>query len=523
MSGGGQISFEKPVLIEEQLRHLAEKLEANNTELAAIATETQTIQATLLAMSDEKKALDLEQQKLEVQQEWMEGQLNTKRSEFAFLEKEINLNRNDIATRANEGKMLQEQMQTAADSLIRIETEEQAMKARQQELEAAIQQQRDEENHVTPLLTEAKVTWATQASEIAGREREEERLKESIVALTQRLEQSRQELSVIDNRIAEQKYIQENETNRLQELYREQETKEQSVQTSLTERQLLMQQLEHNTTMLHNLRMQTEEMKQQIYRLQIDQRSHELQKQNMEKRLAEEFQLQLQDVKEECMKVDVQEEEIVRLRRRIESMGHVNLTAPEEYASLEERYNFLLTQQQDLLKAKDDLHQVMAKINQTTKENFKLTYDKVRENFRNLYLQLFEGGEADLVLTDENNLLECGVEIFAQPPGKKLQSIGLLSGGEKALTAISLLFAFFMVRPSPFCILDEVDAPLDEANVGRFVEIVKKFSDNTQFLVITHNKRTMEMANVLYGVTMEELGISKMISVRLNKELAEKA
>jgi chromosome segregation protein len=165
----------------------------------------------------------------------------------------------------------------------------------------------------------------------------------------------------------------------------------------------------------------------------------------------------------------------------------------------------------------------MAKINQTTKENFKLTYDKVRENFRNLYHQLFEGGEADLVLTDENNLLECGVEIFAQPPGKKLQSIGLLSGGEKALTAISLLFAFFMVRPSPFCILDEVDAPLDEANVGRFVEIVKKFSDNTQFLVITHNKRTMEMANVLYGVTMEELGISKMISVRLNKELAETA
>jgi len=201
-------------------------------------------------------------------------------------------------------------------------------------------------------------------------------------------------------------------------------------------------------------------------------------------------------------------------------MGSVNLAAPEEYTNIEERYNFLLTQQQDLLKARDDLKQVIVKINQTTLENFKKTFTLVRENFISIYQQLFEGGKADLILTDENNLLETGVDILAQPPGKKLQNIALLSGGEKALTAVALLFAFFMVKPSPFCILDEVDAPLDEANVGRFTNMVKSFSERTQFILITHSKRSMETADVLYGVTMEELGVSKIISVRMNKEAA---
>jgi chromosome segregation protein len=208
-------------------------------------------------------------------------------------------------------------------------------------------------------------------------------------------------------------------------------------------------------------------------------------------------------------------EELARVKRRLEGMGAVNLAAPEEHAQLEERYQFLLAQQADLLKAKDDLHQAIARINATTREQFKATFEQVRTHFRALYQTLFQGGESDLVLTDEHNLLETGIEIYAQPPGKKLQNIALLSGGEKALTAIAVLFAFFMVKPSPFCLLDEVDAPLDEANVGRFVRMVKDFAEKTQFIIITHNKRTMEMADVLYGVTMAQLGISSLISMKL--------
>jgi chromosome segregation protein len=231
--------------------------------------------------------------------------------------------------------------------------------------------------------------------------------------------------------------------------------------------------------------------------------------------LKETYQLSIDDARASHGEVAPDPEELARVKRRLEGMGAVNLAAPEEHAQLEERYQFLQAQQQDLLKAKDDLHQAIAKINATTREQFKTTFEAVRTNFRSLFQTLFQGGEADVVLTDEHNLLETGIEIFAQPPGKKLQNITLLSGGEKALTAIAVLFAFFMVKPSPFCLLDEVDAPLDEANVGRFIRMVKDFSEKTQFIIITHNKRTMELADILYGVTMAQLGVSSLISMKL--------
>jgi chromosome segregation protein len=205
-------------------------------------------------------------------------------------------------------------------------------------------------------------------------------------------------------------------------------------------------------------------------------------------------------------------------------MGAVNMTAPEEYDTLTARYNFINSQVEDLNKAKADLKSAVSKINETTRDNFKATFDKVKTHFKQIYSLLFNGGEAELILTMPDNLLETGVEILAHPPGKRLVSISQLSGGEKALTALALLFSFFCVNPSPFCVMDEADAPLDEANVERFVRLIREFSATTQFIVITHNKRTMEAADILYGVTMEELGVSKVISVDLKKAsaLAEK-
>lgn len=209
--------------------------------------------------------------------------------------------------------------------------------------------------------------------------------------------------------------------------------------------------------------------------------------------------------------------EIEKLKHRIETMGPVNLAAPEEYETLNERYKFLKSQEEDLIKSSEDLRQVISRIDGTTSANFRKTFTTVRNNFQKVFTQLFEGGEADLVLTNEADLLETGVDIVAQPPGKKLQNISLLSGGEKALCAIALLFAIFMVKPSPFCVLDEVDAPLDDANLQRFTMLLKEFVNKAQFIIVTHNKRTMEMSDVLYGITMEEFGISKLISVRFQK------
>ncbi len=208
-------------------------------------------------------------------------------------------------------------------------------------------------------------------------------------------------------------------------------------------------------------------------------------------------------------------ERVKMIRKRIENMGAVNMTAPEEYDALTERHKFLTDQIKDLEEAKKDLRSAIHKINVTTRDNFKYTFEQVKMHFKNIYQTLFRGGECDLVLTDPENLLETGIEIYAQPPGKKLLNVSSMSGGEKTLTALSLLFAFFTHNPAPFCIMDEADAALDEANVERFVNLIKEFSTTTQFIVVTHNKRTMESARRLYGITMEESGVSKVMSVNL--------
>lgn len=218
----------------------------------------------------------------------------------------------------------------------------------------------------------------------------------------------------------------------------------------------------------------------------------------------------------ESVNFDTLEDDIVALKKKVESLGTVNLLAIEEFKELQERYSFLIEQRDDLENARIALLEVIRKINRTTKQLFVDVFKQVQENFVHFYHILFGGGVAKLILVDEENPLESGVDIIVQPPGKKLQHVGLLSGGEKAMTAVALLFALFKVKPSPFCVLDEVDAPLDEANIDRFLNVVKEFSNNTQFIIVTHNRKTIAMAQTLFGVTMQEPGVSKLVSVRVS-------
>jgi chromosome segregation protein len=199
-------------------------------------------------------------------------------------------------------------------------------------------------------------------------------------------------------------------------------------------------------------------------------------------------------------------------------MGSVNLTAVDEYNRQKERYDLLVAQKEDLLKARDSLYNIIQRINRESRERLRETFGSVNASFQELFKRLFSGGHAELVMVGDGDVLESGVEIAARPRGKKPQAISMLSTGERSLTAIALLFALFKIRPSPFCVMDEVDAALDDANVGRFTEMVKEFSKDTQFIIITHNKRTMEMADVLYGVTMEESGVSKLVSLRMSDD-----
>jgi chromosome segregation protein len=206
--------------------------------------------------------------------------------------------------------------------------------------------------------------------------------------------------------------------------------------------------------------------------------------------------------------------EIEALRQRLDRMGPVNVLAVEQLEEQEQRYDFLTTQRQDLLDSIAELDQAIKKIDRTSRERFQEAFETINQHFGEVFHQLFGGGTAGLSLIDEENLLESGIDVMAQPPGKRLQNVLLLSGGEKALTAIALLFAIFQYKPSPFCILDEVDAPLDDANIGRFLKMLDGLKHETQFVLITHSRRTMEIADHLYGVTMEEPGVSKLVSVR---------
>ncbi len=214
---------------------------------------------------------------------------------------------------------------------------------------------------------------------------------------------------------------------------------------------------------------------------------------------------------------DFVERSVKELDRKLESMGPVNIDAIQEYDELEQRYQFLEQQNADLEHSKTELLEVIAKINTTSKTLFAETFEKIRINFQEMFSELFGGGKANLVLQEESDPLESGIEIIAKPPGKQLQSITLLSGGEKTMTAVALLFSIYMVKPSPFCVLDEMDAPLDESNINRFIKILDRFVSQSQFVVISHNKRTIAKADIIYGVTMEEHGVSKLVGVKFTR------
>ncbi len=295
---------------------------------------------------------------------------------------------------------------------------------------------------------------------------------------------------------------------------------------------------------LRSQRRRLGELQQSKSQTELELAQKQMGSQNLRERILEKYQTDLENVRSECITITVASEgpvkietlttsemeekglstdwelvaqQVASMQKRVEEIGPVNLVAIEEYEETEQRHTFLTAQHDDLVKAKEQLMEVLNTINGQTREMFLETFNKIRDNFRTLFVEIFGGGKADLILVDEADCLESGIEIVARPPGKQLQSISLLSGGEQTMTAVALLFSIYQVKPSPFCVLDELDAPLDESNINRFVRILQRFLSLSQFVIITHNKRTISMADVLYGVTMEEHGVSKIVSVKFHK------
>lgn len=264
------------------------------------------------------------------------------------------------------------------------------------------------------------------------------------------------------------------------------------------------------------LRPEADALRARIGQLDVRMTQIELTAGNLSRHIADNYALDLATI--EPMEVTEGAEEKLRaLREKMAAMGPVSLGSIEEYQELSERYEFLLKQQQDLESSIASLEEAISKINRTTRERLREAYEQLRAKFQEVFRKLFGGGRADLVLVGEESILEAGLDIIVQPPGKKLQNITLLSGGEKALTAVAILFSGFLIKPSPLCVLDEVDAPLDESNTDRFATMLLEMAHETQFITITHNRRAMEAGDVIYGVTMEEAGVSKLLSMKMSE------
>jgi len=305
------------------------------------------------------------------------------------------------------------------------------------------------------------------------------------------------------------------------ELFVEKEKEQQSSGLLHKEIEELLEEQQQTEQLVKQKRSEQSEIEQRINELKIELSQLEVKSQDLVERVQEELQIDLVESYKnyEQSEVDWEKirEEIAELRGRIERLGNVNIDAIAEQENLEKRHEFLSSQVEDLNKSKSGLQQLISRLNKKSREKFKETFEAIRVHFQEVFRKLFGGGRADIVLEDAEDILEAGIEIIARPPGKETRSISLLSGGEKALAAIALLFAVFKTKPSPFCFLDEIDAALDEANNERFNMLLREFQKDSQFIVITHSKRTMSIADVLFGITMQTRGVSKKISVRFGQ------
>jgi len=435
-----------------------------------------------------------------------------------------------------------------------------SLRSARSESETRIQVVREKESAASDALNEIRVRVATERQQQEGLHRQRGPMAARIIELNELLDARRLDISNYEGRIDSLAAENASLEISISEWRSELESEEARLSAVLAQRSEVGESAEAIESALRAARHQLAQLQDQRSRIEVKAAQTEMRKENIRTHISQRYQLDLEAFEPDTYALIVSlrernqrkpeppegeqttaetpdeterpaiaipaegegipwdriEELVAELTERIDSMGPVNMDAIQEYDELEQRYIFLEKQNADLVTSKAELLEVISKINHTTKTLFAETFEKIRENFQFMFTELFGGGRANLLLTDDSDPLESGIEIIAKPPGKQLQSVTLLSGGERTMTAVSLLFAIYMVKPSPFCVLDEMDAPLDESNITRFIKILDRFVGQSQFVTITHNKRTISRADLLYGVTMEEHGVSKLVSVKFS-------
>lgn len=520
VTGGSADSLDgNPISRRRQLKELRERLgvveaDVNQEEqaLAVIKAELERSQSQRDTLANE--AHEVEVQRVQAEHQLAQGEQDCQRAEqhLATIDRELENLALEIAALEDSIR----ECETSVDDGLR---EKMHREATLRDLQASLDQVEEEFRNAESQLTDSRIRAASvrekkenSQSNLVNRIQLQTELAEQLSVRRTQIAEMCQKIEEIGRQRGEAESFVEIVKSRLVDMEEDLEAKRSSYRE-------LSRRVSEIEEAIRDIRPAIDEAQGNKNRLNLIQSEKGMELRHLFEDLRDKYSVEVTDLElvqlDEDSSGDELREEIADLKGRLQRMGEVNLTAIGEFEELTERGTFLTTQKEDLERSMADLQETITKLNRICRLRFKESFEEINMKFQEVFPRLFSGGKARLVLTDESDYLETGVDIVAQPPGKKLQAISLLSGGEKALTAVSLLFAIFLTKPSPFCVLDEVDAPLDDANIDRFVEIVKDMTNASQFMLITHNKKTMQAAEVLYGITMQDPGVSKVVSVRM--------
>jgi chromosome segregation protein len=523
--------------LQAELEDLKRRVTDISRRRGALLSEQTEIQAGLQQAQTELRAQ-------EVAIATRAGEFNALENSRRLLHQKIDTVLYEIQNLAAQEREGNDRRAALAGQAAELESREQDRQQHVAALTTALETTRQRRDAATAALTECKVALATEEQLGVSFQQQRQALEQRIAELAHIGEQRRSEIASFVSRQAQAEGEIQASRGRIEQLARERERVNAQIANLLARKQAQEADLAAREENLREQRRGLSQLQERRGSLDVELAQKNMTVDNLRERIQQKYHVHLDDIRGECITITFADEgaakvhvlspeemaaagaatdwdavarQIEVLQRRLDEIGPVNLVAIEEYEETEQRYQFLSRQHDDLVQAKAQLIEVINRINTQTKQMFTETFHKIRDNFRAMFVEVFGGGKADLILLDENDVLESGIDIVARPPGKQLQSISLLSGGEQTMVAVSLLFSIYQVKPSPFCVLDELDAALDESNINRFIRVLQRFLHHSQFVIITHNKRTIGMADVLYGVTMQEHGVSKLVSVKFHK------
>jgi chromosome segregation protein len=547
-----------------ELRELREQAAALDKHIADTDAELDRLRERLVSFDARAEGLQQEIDVLVEQEADLRSRIGQRHERREGLHEEVQLSRSEISGIEQEIAGLEAAYEQARQQAQEAEQQVQALQARVEQAEAEMRAREEQRQQGQQECTAAKVALAQAEERLAALKAKHRQLDADLQQRQLERTQGEQSLAETQKRLTESQRTMLHASATQARCYLDKEGAERLLTTLAHDRDQTRQQKQESSGRGHAARETWQTQQEQAHARELEVNDVRHRRDTLVERLREDYQLDLAEVYQNSTQRTRREEdqnqiadanptvgggdddgllsisssassavspldpnaaneEIAELRRKLSRLGSVNLDSLQELAELDTRATALQTQFDDLNAAKRALEEIIAKINHDSRRLFMETFTSIRTHFQELFRKLFGGGMADIVLEDEDDILECGIEIVARPPGKELRSISLMSGGEKTMTAVALLLAIFRSKPSPFCILDEVDAALDEANIGRFTAVLREFLDRSQFIIVTHSKRTMAVADVLYGITMQESGISKRVAVRFDDWPSEEA